>query len=106
MHEQKNLFHDFSNLLQKKEIPELLTHAETLSKPEQEEELDQFLNGFLHFLRTLLREKTAEKSLWLGSAITTEKIIALIEMTEQTQKRISRNVNKRLALESFFLSFI
>ncbi len=104
VHSQDTLFEKFARILQQKNMKDLFAEATFLAKPENEKDLLEFLESFLHFLRTLLREKIFERSLLLGKQYTAKEIIALIEKTEITKKRLQANVNRRFAIENLLLS--
>ncbi|MBI5414399.1 hypothetical protein HZA38_02695 [Candidatus Peregrinibacteria bacterium] len=101
---QKELFHEFSLILKNRNLPRLFALAEKLSKPDQDEEIFEFFDGFLHFLRTLLREKTFGRSLSLGDQYSFEKLVELVNAIDAAKQKIEKNVNRRLALEELFLS--
>jgi|GEM_PF-268717 len=103
---QDQFFSDLARMLQKKNLPELFNFAAELAEPQASDRLSEFLEGLIYFLRTLLREKTFGKGLFLTQEFSSAELLAILAMTELTQKRLESNVNKRLALEQLFLSFV
>jgi DNA polymerase-3 subunit delta' len=100
---ERSFFHTISKLLTEKSPPEKLRFAEKISS---EEDLGEFFDRLLHFLRSLLVEKINAETLPLQAKITLEQIVAMIEKTNNAKTSISKNVNKRLTLESLFLSLV
>lgn len=103
--DQRELFRNIAQLIQKKSIPEYFRMADHLAKRENRSERKDFLDALVHFLRTLLREKVLQKELSLGRELRTEDIIRMIAATEKLRLQLQQNVNKRMALENMFLSW-
>ncbi len=105
LNSQELLYTDLAHYLQHGETGRLFALADTLSRGESDKELHEFLDGFLHFLRTLIREKAFRKSMVLGNTFSFEDLCVLVDRTDEAREKIRKNVNKRFSLEELFLSF-
>lgn len=101
---ERNFYYEIAKLLAESSLPERLKFAEDLAQNE-EREINEFFNRFIHFLRSILIEKINNKNMPLAQKLSFEQIIDLILKTALAEKRIIANVNKRLTLENLFISF-
>ncbi len=98
---EKTRFHQIANILSK---PELKTDFQFIEKLiEQPQDIENFLNALLRFLRTLLLEKSKNSQSGLSQKITYSNLVTMQEKTNNTKIMLKQNINKRLLLENLIL---
>lgn len=97
--EFKEYFERLKGLLEKPNISEKLSFAETVSSSNAE--VQKFLEAFTYFLRSFML--TRAKNPVVNSRYTSEKLVALLRDLDSTKKLINSNVNPRLAVEGLLL---
>lgn len=104
---EKNRFHHIAGILSKPELKSDFIFIEKLL--ESQNEIERFLAALTRFLRTLILEKSrGQASLsptqgGLSQKITYANLIKMQNKTQETQKMLQQNINKRLVLENLIL---
>jgi len=104
LEQEQEEFQEIARFFFGKSLPERFKKAEFLAHPERLEIAENFLENMIRFARSLLVEKSAKKSLEIGSQIGFEKILEILEALFSAQKSFLANANRRLVLENLFLT--
>jgi len=98
---QKNLYNQIETFLKKNDLAQKFSFVEAIEKDQRQVEL--FLDAFSRYLRKLIFEYMQTTEHPLGRRFTLRDLVNLFEVLEKTRYFISRNVNKKLALENFLI---
>lgn len=99
---EKNRFHQIATLLNQDNLVSKFALADRLSQ--NQTDLNDFLNSFLRFLRTLLLEKAKKSQFGLAQSLSYAEILFLLEKIQDDQKYFEQNINKKLFLENLMLA--
>ena len=98
----KSLFHEIDQFLKKDDLLTKFTYVESLDKDEVV--LEQFYDVFSLTLQKVANDMVRGKEHPLKGRYSLKNISELFEKLLETRYLTSRNVNKKLALENFFLA--
>jgi len=101
LRQQRDLYNQIDLLLSTNNIPQKFLFIEQLD--EDKEQLNLFFDAFSRYLRKLLFDFLSKPDHPLKSRFSFQDLVKLFESFEETRYLIKRNVNKKLALENFFL---
>lgn len=104
LEQEREEFQEIARFFFGKSLPECLKKAEFLAHPDRFEEAANFLENMIRFARSLLVEKSTQKSLEIASSLGFEKILEILEALFSAKRAFSANANRRLVLENLFLS--
>ena len=98
---QKNLYNQIEMFLKKNDLAQKFLFVEGIEKDQHKVEL--FLDAFSRYLRKLIFEYMQSPQHALSSRFTLRDLVNLFEVLEKTRYFISRNINKKLALENLLI---
>jgi len=101
LNQQRNLYNQIEFFLKKNDLAQKFMFIEDLDK--DPERLEVFFDALSRYLRKLLYEYLAQQDHPLKHRYSLKDITNLFESLEKTRYLIDRNINKKLALENFFL---
>ena len=101
LNEQRNLYNQIDLFLKKNDLNSKFIFVEVLDKDPKQLEL--FFDAFFRYLRKLCYEYLTQADHPLKSRYSLRDIADLFESLEKTRYLIDGNINKKLALENFFL---
>lgn len=99
--EQRNIYNQIENYLSKNNLSQKMSFVEKLC--EDDNLLNLFFDTFYRYLRKLIFDYIENVDNPIKNRFNLEEITNLFESLEKTRYLIQRNVNKKLALENFFL---
>lgn len=99
--EQRNIYNQIENYLSKNNLSQKIGFVEKLC--EDDDLLNLFFDAFYRYLRKLIFDYMENVDNPIKNRFNLEEITNLFESLEKTRYLIQRNVNKKLALENFFL---
>jgi len=99
--EQRNIYNQIENFLSKNNLSQKISFVENLC--EDDNLFNLFFDAFYRYLRKLIFDYMENIDNPIKKRFNLEEITNLFESLEKTRYLIQRNVNKKLALENFFL---
>jgi DNA polymerase III subunit delta' len=99
--QQRNLYNQIEFFLKKNDLAQKFMFIEELDK--DPEKLEMFFDAFSRYMRKLIYDYMMNDNHPMKSRYSLSDITDLFESFEKTRYLIDRNINKKLALENFFL---
>ena len=99
--DQRNTYNQIEFFLKNNALSQKFKFIDELSS--NQDQLELFFDSFSRYLRKLIYEYLNNGSHPLKTRFTLKNIVDLFESLEKTRYHIERNINKKLALENFFL---
>ncbi len=101
--EQKEIYNQIDMFIKNNNIAKKITYTEKLCDDKSGKLLNLFFDSFYRYLRKLIFDYIENNDNLIKNRFSLKEIINLFENLEKTRYLIDRNVNKKLALENFFL---
>ena len=99
--QQRNLYNQIEFFLKKNDLAQKFMFIEELDK--EPEKLEVFFDAFSRYMRKLVYDYMMNDNHPMKSRYSLNDITDMFESFEKTRYLIDRNINKKLALENFFL---